>query len=545
MAEATLKLKAVDQTQAAIRSATNGMRGLNDTAKLLKASLATIGVTAVGRFFSDTAKNAIELGDQINKAAVRAGVTTEALSQLAYAAKLNGVEMEALVKSLQFMQKGIVEAALGTGEAKRAFDLMGVSVKEVSGLSTQRQLEFFANKIAGIQNPAQQAYVVTKLFGEAGLALLPLLNQGAKGIRAFTDEADRLGLTFNQEQLDKLTEAKDSIDRMKSSFDALAVSLTALVAGPLASFFDDITAFLSGDKLKKLEEQLRFLKRYEGRSAVNIRLNEEDIIPTGIITSEENLKLQKQIIEQIEKIRSQSAALPDIVPTQIFEDLGAAQEKENESFYKFIEANIKREQGIMESVRMGLIEAADANYEALMDIVPDIPDLAQEQFFILESLAESAAQNMQSAFADFLFDPFTNGLKGMLKGFVDMIRRMIAQIAASMILTKFFSWMSSVGGFWGQVGTAAVAALKPKAMGGPVMRGEPYMVGERGPELFVPGSNGSIVPNDKMGGTTIAPVYNIDARGATADLQKSLPGILAENNRRIFDELDRRYGIGR
>ncbi len=47
------------------------------------------------------------------------------------------------------------------------------------------------------------------------------------------------------------------------------------------------------------------------------------------------------------------------------------------------------------------------------------------------------------------------------------------------------------------------------------------------------------------GGVTVAPVYNIDARGATADLQRSLPGILQENNRRIFDELDRRYGIGR
>jgi hypothetical protein len=82
-------------------------------------------------------------------------------------------------------------------------------------------------------------------------------------------------------------------------------------------------------------------------------------------------------------------------------------------------------------------------------------------------------------------------------------------------------------------------------MGGPVSMNTPYIVGERGPELFVPNSSGSIVPNNKMGGVTVAPVYNIDARGATADLQKSLPGILQENNRRIFDELDRRYGIGR
>ena len=42
--------------------------------------------------------------------------------------------------------------------------------------------------------------------------------------------------------------------------------------------------------------------------------------------------------------------------------------------------------------------------------------------------------------------------------------------------------------------------LEGKAAGGPVMGGTPYIVGERGPELFVPGSSGSIVPNHAMGG---------------------------------------------
>jgi hypothetical protein len=44
-----------------------------------------------------------------------------------------------------------------------------------------------------------------------------------------------------------------------------------------------------------------------------------------------------------------------------------------------------------------------------------------------------------------------------------------------------------------------------RATGGPVNAGQPYLVGERGPELFVPGASGSIVPNGAVGGgaTTI------------------------------------------
>jgi len=53
-----------------------------------------------------------------------------------------------------------------------------------------------------------------------------------------------------------------------------------------------------------------------------------------------------------------------------------------------------------------------------------------------------------------------------------------------------------------------------KADGGPVESNSPYIVGERGPELFVPRSAGAIVPNHSMammGGSTNITNYNIQA----------------------------------
>jgi phage-related minor tail protein len=47
---------------------------------------------------------------------------------------------------------------------------------------------------------------------------------------------------------------------------------------------------------------------------------------------------------------------------------------------------------------------------------------------------------------------------------------------------------------------AAVLGGMFRAQGGSVTVGQPYVVGEKGPELFVPSSSGSIVPNNKMGG---------------------------------------------
>ena len=51
------------------------------------------------------------------------------------------------------------------------------------------------------------------------------------------------------------------------------------------------------------------------------------------------------------------------------------------------------------------------------------------------------------------------------------------------------------------------------AVGGPASAGRPYIVGERGPELFVPGSNGNVVPNNAMGGNT----YQITVQAGVGD----------------------------
>ena len=47
--------------------------------------------------------------------------------------------------------------------------------------------------------------------------------------------------------------------------------------------------------------------------------------------------------------------------------------------------------------------------------------------------------------------------------------------------------------------------------------GSPYIVGEKGPELFVPNSSGNIVPNHAMGGSM---VVNVDASGSNVEGDK-------------------------
>lgn len=192
-----------------------------------------------------------------------------------------------------------------------------------------------------------------------------------------------------------------------------------------------------------------------------------------------------------------------------------------------------------------LEEAADSTDQFFKNLAESSKNNFVEQFTEMTDFAREAAQGMQSLFADFLFDPFKDGLKGMLKGFADMLRRMIAELIAKQLLISFFSLFAGGTGVIAAMASSAVSSLQGRAKGGPVTGSTPYMVGERGPELFVPSTSGTIIPNGSGMGGGVNIAYNIDARGASADMQKALPSILKENNRRIFEELDRRYGIGR
>ena len=64
---------------------------------------------------------------------------------------------------------------------------------------------------------------------------------------------------------------------------------------------------------------------------------------------------------------------------------------------------------------------------------------------------------------------------------------------------KIPSWVPGLGG--NEFGVPKIPEWRAK--GGPVIGGNPYIVGEQGPELFVPGGSGSIIPNHALGGNSV------------------------------------------
>ena len=139
---------------------------------------------------------------------------------------------------------------------------------------------------------------------------------------------------------------------------------------------------------------------------------------------------------------------------------------------------------------------------------------------VSEEFAIQAARNIQTAFADFLFDPFEEGLRGMFSNFADTLKKIASEVLANALLNQALSFLSNLGGPIGQFASLAAGSLSGKQAGGPVGRGESVVVGERGPEVFTPRSAGSVTSNNAM--ESMMPTINnnviIDPRAFTGAL---------------------------
>lgn len=120
---------------------------------------------------------------------------------------------------------------------------------------------------------------------------------------------------------------------------------------------------------------------------------------------------------------------------------------------------------------------------------------------IYAEFTKEAARSIQSAFSDFLFDPFEEGLDGMIRGMAETLRKIAADILATQILKSFLSLVPG--------GNVIAAGL---AEGGPAAGGKSYLVGEKGPEIFTPRSSGTVTPN---GQTPAGAAPNVNVAGPT------------------------------
>ncbi len=154
-----------------------------------------------------------------------------------------------------------------------------------------------------------------------------------------------------------------------------------------------------------------------------------------------------------------------------------------------------------------VIATMDAEIAKLEEELAAYKDVSEKGLNPLVNLQERLAQRKDEANSAFAI--FTKGFTDAAdagRDFASALRdiynaaKLFADLASLpfRIITKLIDVFAMTGRLTTSQSPGALPGFR--ASGGPVSGGAPYIVGERGPELFVPTQSGNIVPNSAMGG---------------------------------------------
>ena len=421
-----------------------------------------------------------------------------------------------------------------------------------------------AQAFSSVQNKLTKMHATAKQVG-VGLATFfgfGAVVGGVKRLDAFLSDAEKnakkLGLT--SEDLDKLTVATGFADDA-----AMALQRTfALAAGKLISLFTGTNSAVSATqtRLERLNEPLEELQKsikeiyldidnISNSPAANFaaigdkiaKINREMDASNASVDALKNAERTKQIAG-LQKEQAEMALLA-------FQDVGEAmaQSAKAEEDYSFslmteaeqqkkINSELRIKENLLKLIKSRLgdkfenfdITSATPEDIALMTAMKNelgkYVELQNKRKVIetdLQVIARNSGDIISSAFEDAIFSGQKLGEVIRALG-MDLLRMVFAQTVTTPLAKGI---------------TSALLGVPMLAMGGPVSAGSPYVVGEKGPELFVPSSSGSIVPNSKMssgggggmGGVTVN--YNIAAGVSRSEL---VP-ILEQERRRLKAEI--------
>jgi hypothetical protein len=236
----------------------------------------------------------------------------------------------------------------------------------------------------------------------------------------------------------------------------------------------------------------------------------------------------------------------------------AKKEKPAFSMLGFYEEYFAKE---FEKNEQSTAKMAEDQIKSLVSTLPDIAKVSDEMEGILKRNEElnQSFENIGNAVANSFKGmltgamSFKDAMKGIISSVIDeLFRLFVVQQIVGMVAGAFGSATGTPSRGFGSSTGNYLPGIPANAYGGSVTGNKPTLVGERGPEIFIPGGNGTIIPNSNMrgGGGGGSPIsISVDARGSNdpaavrAQVQQGIleaaPAIIAAAEARTISSMRR------
>ena len=524
-------IKAFDKTAKGLGSATRGIKAVAGSVLNLKTAL--VGVAGVAGF-GLLVKSSLDATDSLAKTARKIGTTTDALARLRYAADLTGVSATTMDMALQRFTRRTAEAAKGTGEAKDALRELNIDAKSMLKLPLDQQMEALSEAFEDVKSPADKVRLAMKLFDSEGVALVNTLGLGKEALIEMMKEADALGITLTSKAAKGVEDANDSFTRLRTLLRGFRDQTVAKLAPAIQLITDKIVEFgksASGGDFENIGSVIanKIIAGFKTivrvlQSILNIigeTAHEMKRIYRNIFSSQETKRNEAEL-KKLERaaLRAGISIKKALDPDDSYSDRLSEDNRRLVSEINRIRNELNQIENRETAAYVpfdfsGLLSSLDEAGKAIGSVsdstetLGDTTDTTDNLFTQFGTAVDTVKKQLPSiedgmmGVAKQLSDGVTNGFTDAITGaksFSDAMKDMAKSVINSLIkmmiqyhITR--PLMEAVGGAFGIPSTPT-----GKAIGGSVQAGQPYMVGERGQELFVPNQSGSIIPNNELGG---------------------------------------------
>jgi hypothetical protein len=567
---------------------------IGKAAKSINATLATIGIGASFSGLVAFGKQCLDLGGKIVDLSYQAGIGTDAFQNFQAAALENGATGEQVADMFGKMRKSVQEAVEGNKTLATAFDRLNLNADALKKLSPETQFELIARAVSGATDKQAAYNAAADIFGaKIAPKMMQFIDAVANG-GIEKAAASIASVRLTPEQLKTLDDAGDKLQRMWENIKLIGAHVILKTA--------DI---LDPGSLADIEARIKMLKELQSAGQVTYTLNGETAnvdsalknfeamrdrklgktstaVPTVDIAAEQNKQALAAEAARLEKLNAevwQATLDAEKKSTATDKEVAASKEKVFDALRKEdAELNAIAEstrqmldpsrqymqqiEQINEALRANKLTTEEAA-EAIAKLKAEATDASLNDFFkeidakqaennrAIEEKAErakDAARELNMTFSSAFEDAIVNGEKfsSVLDGLgKDLLRLALRKNITEPLFNAMFSSGSSGAGIFGSLIGGMFAD------GGRPPLGKVSVVGEDGPELFVPDVAGTVVSNRDIA-SAIAPSNSGD--GGVTIIQNFAAGVsqsqLAEGLRQtyeaakagVMDSIHRRLG---
>lgn len=602
VAQADIHIRGKDKTKTAFNSVQgrlmrlkNGLTGLHGAMGLVMGA----GFVAMG-------KEALKSADSIGKFADRAGVTTAELQKMRYAFNLAGVGVEAVDKALLTFGKRLGKSRQGIGALEGGLKGGEEALlrKLKATRDTSEALNVMFRAMGEAETQTRKLAIADAGFGMAGLRMTAGFREGSEAFFEAKQEAERLGIVIDEKLIRKAEALNDqmakSAEIIKSKFIVAFMMLEPWLR-KTADGFIDLMQFLTGamnfsgfernaleEMLKNWQERLEDLtKQFE--SIPDLPFWGKDIAGWVYFNKqiEEATDIVDSLREAIEKLpdatiamnkafggggfnQLRSTGLPGTksatrIPLVGDEPVPFGPQLQEGSYQKMIDLSEHRFRAWMKEkdalltinrVRLRGNEGLAREIELIGEAekikgrglhfkeIEEIEKTVQAQMRFNKQL--EIQNNIVSA-SERIFDRAGDGLisamqrgESAMESFKNVALAVLFDVQREMIKLMVFAPLKKqlfdfAGGFFDFGGG--------RATGGPVQAGKTFLVGEKGPELFSPSTNGNITPNHQLGGgVNVTLNFSTGVQSTVRAEVMGLMPVIAENVKHAVSEARLRGG---